>query len=95
MLPHYQSKNINAQNIVIGDIMALNLYSNYHNPFAGSGAFKFHPYSNRRFKEYKSKMQAVHIHLFTSVQIIIHDIFFKNILGCMSQMILHFSVPVL
>jgi len=29
------------------------------NPFIGSRAFKFHPYSGRPFKECKSKMQAV------------------------------------
>jgi hypothetical protein len=37
------------------------------------GIFKFHPYSGRPFKEYKSKMQAVKIHFFTAMQIIIHD----------------------
>ena len=52
-------------------------HSDYLNPFAGDGAFKFHPYSGRPFKLCKSKIQAIYIHLFTSLQII-HDRFFKK-----------------
>jgi len=71
--------------MVTGDIMALNLCSDYLNLFSGNGVFKFHPYSGRPFKLYKSKRQAVYIHLFTPVQIICDRFLKKYIRMCVTN----------